>query len=250
VLLLLHDTFSTAQATFSDWIDDAAGAPVLEKYGGHCLAFTHPTLSSDLHENLEWLVAHLTRLPGPIDIVGHGRGGLLARALAADGRLPLRRVCQVGTPNKGTVLALPENLAHFIDAHVAMLAHTRASVARATLEGILCMLKFVTLGLPSRLPGIENLRPDDPSLRESREHRLTAQQWFTVSAQFARPGGHCSEPPDEFASVPNDLLVPSDDCHEPGVAVTDSLRLSGSEVHHHNYFASPVVRERLAAWLG
>jgi hypothetical protein len=143
-LLLLHDTFSTAQATFSDWIRDPSGAPVLEKYDGRCLGFTHPTLTSSVHENLEWLVAHLARLPGPIDVVAHGRGGLLARALAADGRLPLRRICLVGTPNKGTPLALERHLAHFIDAHVAMLARSSASVARGTLEGALSMLRFVS----------------------------------------------------------------------------------------------------------
>jgi pimeloyl-ACP methyl ester carboxylesterase len=188
VLLLLHDTFSTAQATFSGWIRDPSCEPVLEKYDGRFLAFTHPTLSSSVHENLEWLVAQLARLPGPIDIVAHGRGGLLARALAADERLPLRRVCLVGTPNKGTPLALEKNLAHFIDAHVAMLARSTASVARTSLEGALCMLRIVALGLPARLPGVEILRPDDPGLRELGRHHAHDQQWFTVSAQFASPG--------------------------------------------------------------
>ena len=103
VLLLLHDTFSTPQAAFADWIGDASFAPVHQQFGGRCLAFTHPTLASGIEENLSWLVTHLPQLPGPIDIVAHGRGGLLARAIAADGRLPLRRVCLVGTPNNGTI---------------------------------------------------------------------------------------------------------------------------------------------------
>jgi hypothetical protein len=250
VLLLLHDTFSTGQATFSEWIHDTSCVPVLANHGGGCLAFTHPTLAAGLHENFEWLVSNLSRLPGPFDIVAHGRGGLLARALAADGRLPLRRVCLVGTPNKGTVLALAGNLPHFIDGHVAMLARTSASVARATLEGTLCMLRFLALGLSGGLPGIDAQAPDDSALRELGRHKPHAQQWFTVSARFVMPGSHGRDTPDDFSMVPNDLVVPSDACHEPGVEVADSLRLGGAKVHHQNYFATPLVRERLATWLG
>jgi hypothetical protein len=43
--------------------------------------------------------------------------------------------------------------------------------------------------------------------------------------------------------------VPSEDCHEPGVPVTDRLRLGGSKVHHHNYFTNAHVRAHLAEWL-
>jgi hypothetical protein len=243
ILLLLHDTFSTPQATFADWVGDASFAPVLRSFGGRCLAFAHPTLAASLAENLEWLVPKLAPLPGPIDVVAHGRGGLLARAIAADGRLPLRRVCQVGTPNKGTPLALAANLARFLDGHVAMLAHTSTTVAQATLEGALCMLRFVALGLAAPLPGLESLQPGSVLPRAP----ASAARWFTVSAQFNPTGGHSA---DDLSSLgPNDLVVPSDACHEPGVPVADSLRLGGAQVHHHSYFANQHVRERLLAWL-
>ena len=249
VLLLLHDTFSTPQATFADWIGDASFAPVHRAFDGRCLAYTHPTLSSRLDENLDWLVAHLAQLPGPIDIVAHGRGGLLARAIAADGRLPLRCVCQVGTPNKGTALAAPDNLPRFLDGHVAMLARTPANVAQATLEGALCMLRFVALGMVSPLPGIEPLLPGNSSVPTPGAGGHGAARWFTVSAQFAKAGGHGGEGLADFSATPNDLVVPVDGCHEPGAPVTDSLRLGGAEVHHHNYFANCHVRDRLATWL-
>ena len=72
-----------------------------------------------------------------------------------------------------------------------------------------------------------------------------------MSAQFAQAGGHRTWPVDanEFAAIPNDLVVPSEGCHEPGTAVTDRLRLGGSQVHHHNYFANAHVRAQLAQWL-
>jgi hypothetical protein len=248
VLLLLHDTFSTAQATFADWTGDPSFAAVHREFGGRCLAFTHPTLAGGLEENLSWLVENLGHLPGPFDIVAHGRGGLLARAIATDGRLPVRRVCQVGTPNNGTMLALPANLPRFLDAHVAMLAGIRPNVAQPTLEGTLNMLRFVALGLTAPLPGIEPLLPDHASLLARGGHSGETQ-WFTVSARFEKAGGHTGETLEVFSEGPNDIVVPVEGCHEPGTLVADSLKIGGGEVHHHNYFTHRPVLDRLGEWL-
>jgi hypothetical protein len=249
VLLLLHDTFSTSQAAFADWIGDPSFAPVHQAFGGRCLAFTHPTLAAGIDDNLNWLVAHLGQLRGPIDIVALGRGGLLARALAADGRLPLRRVCLVGTPNKGTTLAEYSNLRQLLDGHVAMLARVPAKVAQATLEGALCMLRFVALGVTCPLPGVEALQPAIAMEFDSGLLKADAQQWFTVSAEFTPVDGHFTGANDDFSAIPNDQIVPSDGCHALDVEISDSLKLVGSEFHHHNYFASERLRERLAKWL-
>ena len=249
VLLLLPDTFSTPQATFADWIDDASFLPVAHRYQGRCLAYTHPTLSAGIGENLDWLVSHVASLPGPFDVVAHGRGGLLARALALDGRLPLRRVCQVGTPNKGTLLARESHLPRFLDAHVALLATTPKVVAQGTLEGVLCLARCVAQGLRAALPGIEALTPDR-NTRELPDFRAPGLEWFTVGAQFSTAsGGRDRLDAEDFPGTPNDGVVPSQGCHEPGIAVNDSLLLAGPGVHHHNYFASPEVRARLAQWL-
>jgi len=250
VLLLLHDTFSTPQSTFADWACDASFAAVLRGFDGRCLAYAHPTLSHGLEENVSWLWSQLAHLPGPFEIVALGRGGLLARAIAADGRLPLRRVCQVGAPNNGTSLALDANLLRFLDAHVAMLACVPHRVARATLEGVLCMTRVAASGLAATLPGVAIQAPGNPAVAAMRAPSQSGQQWFTVSAQFARAGGHGNWPVDanDFAAIPNDLVVPSEGCHEPGTPVTDRLRIGGSQVHHHNYFANEHVRAHLAQW--
>ena len=250
VLLLLHDTFSTPQSTFAEWIGDASFAAVSRAFGGRCLAYAHPTLTTALEDNVSWLASQLAHLPGPFDIVSLGRGGLLARAIAADGRLPLRRVCQVGAPNKGSPLAREMNLLRFLDGHVAMLACIPNRVARPTLEGVLCMARVAALGLAVPLPGLA-IQADNAAPGAARASAPSVQQWFTVSAQFERDGGHLhqSVDTDDFAVNPNDLVVPSEGCHEPGVPVTDRLRLGGSRVHHHNYFANAHVREHLAQWL-
>lgn len=248
VLLLLHDTFSTPQATFADWIDDASFAPLAEVYQGRCLAFTHPTLAAGIDDNLVWLTSRLATLPGPFDVVAHGRGGLLARSLAVDGRLPLRRVCQVGTPNQGTALARSSQLPRFLDAHLAMLARMPQAVAQGALEGVLCLARCVAQGLRAGLPGVEVLTPDSAPLRGLADFRRPNLEWFTVGAEFAPPDWRVDEhESDDFASVPNDLVVPAQGCHEPGIPVSDSLHVSG--VHHHAYFADARVREHLAQWL-
>jgi pimeloyl-ACP methyl ester carboxylesterase len=244
----LHDTFATPQTAFAAWLHDPSFAVISRGYEGRCLACTQPTLATSIDENLAWLLEQLASLPGPFDIVAHGRGGLLARALAVDGRLPLRRVCQVGTPNKGTMLARESHLPRFLDAHVAMLAHLPAGVAQSTLEGALCMARFLAQGLRAALPGVEVLTPDSAPLRALADFSAPGLKWFTIGARFTPPEGHV-EMVEEFDATPNDLLVPTQGCHEPGIPVTESLRLAGIDTHHHNYFANARVRECLAAWL-
>lgn len=248
VLLLLHDTFSTPQAAFADWLGDASFAPVARRYQGRCLAFTHPTLSAGIDDNLAGLLASLDGMTGPFDVVAHGRGGLLARALAAQGGIALRRVCQVGTPNNGTPLARESQLAHLLDAHVAMLATTAKAQAQCVLEGALCLMRCVAQGLRAALPGVEVLTPERAPLRGLADFHTSRLEWYTVGGQFELPAGHAPERGDDaFRGAPNDLIVPSLDCHQPGIPVDDSLHVSA--VHHHQYFADTRVRERLATWL-
>jgi hypothetical protein len=251
VLLLLHDTFSTGQSTFTSLLEHQSFRTVAGRYAGRCIAFTHPTLCAGLEENLQWLMLNLAAVSGRFDIVAHGRGGLLARAIAVDGRLPLRRVCQLGTPNQGTTLANEENLARFLDAHVAMLARTPRVAALGTLEGALCLARCVAQGQRPSLPGVEVLTPECAPLRGLADFRSTDLRWYTVGAQFEALDGNEREPPDPPAlESPNDGLVPTRGCHEPGITVDDRLELAGHVTHHHNYFASDRVRMALMDWLG
>ncbi|MEO8061402.1 MAG: hypothetical protein ABI821_01505 [Pseudomonadota bacterium] len=251
VLLLLHGTFGTPHGTFLDWIEHESFQAVLQRYAGRCLAYAHPTLGPSLEENAGWLTAHLLAMAAPIDVVAHGRGGLLARLLAADPRLSLRRVCQVGTPNNGTVLARAANLPRFLDGHVALLARAPQQKAESILEGALCMARFATLDPPVELPGMSVMTPGSTASRALGGLSLARQQWFTIGAQFTRPEGHRANVAigDEFDAEPNDLVAPSAGCRLPGVRPVDSLMLGGSDVHHHNYFANRHVRERLESWL-
>jgi hypothetical protein len=250
VLLMLHGTFGTPHGTFVDWIEHESFMAVSRRYEGRCLAFAHPTLGTSLEENAAWLTAHLLAISAPIDVVALGRGGLLARVLAGDDRIPVRRVCQVGAPNNGTALALAPNLARMLDAHVALLARTPAQMAESVLEGALCLARCAAMDVPVELPGLSPMRPGEASMRVVAP-AASQRQWFTIGAHYTRPAGHWVRPAaeDDFSAQPNDLVVPSAGCHEPGVQPVESLRLGGSDVHHHNYFANRHVRERLEAWL-
>ncbi|MET0207642.1 MAG: hypothetical protein ABW220_01300 [Burkholderiaceae bacterium] len=251
VLLLLHGTFGTPQSAFDDWLRDESFARVLARYQGRCLAFSHPTLTVSPDENLAWLLANMPARLDCVDIVAHGRGGLLARLVAADGRLPVRRACLVGTPNLGTPLARDANLSRYLDGHAALLARARRDVALPTLSGALCVARGVALGLVPDLPGLDAMKPDSLLIRALASWRAPAPQWFTIGAHYSGQGASRADAsdPDDFAALPNDCVVPSEGCHEPAVKPVDTLRLGGAEVHHHGYFANAHVRERLVAWL-
>jgi pimeloyl-ACP methyl ester carboxylesterase len=250
-LLLLHGTFGTPQSAFDDWLRHESFAHVLAGYGGRCFAYAHPTLATSPDENLAWLLANLPPRRDCIDIVAHGRGGLLARLIATDARVPVRRTCLVGTPNRGTPLARETQLPRYLDGHVALIARARRDVAEPTLQGTLSLARGVALGLATDLPGLEAMAPDSLLLRALDAGRSGISQLYTVGAQYSGAGAPMARglDPDDFAALPNDTVVPSDGCHDPGSTPVDSLKLGGADVHHHNYFANVHVRERLVAWL-
>jgi hypothetical protein len=244
-LLLLHDTLGTPQSSFSEWLTHESFGAVAARYGGRCLAFAHPTLAAGVGDNVAWLAGMLPNRIPALDVVAHGRGGLVARALAAESGVPLRRGVLVGTPNYGTPLARHANLADWLDGNAAHLASMRRAGASATLEGLLCVARFVALGLDSRLPGLEAQQPGSDTLRTLGVD--SSPRWFSIGANFERAAGTANDP--FHGDTPNDLVVPSDGCHLPTATPDDSLRIAGPHVHHHNYFASPLARERLSSWL-
>jgi pimeloyl-ACP methyl ester carboxylesterase len=258
VLLLVHGTFSTPEAAFHGWVGDASFAAVAKQYGGRCLAFAHPSLGTSPDDNVNWLLGNLgAPLPGPVDVVCHSRGGLVARALATDERVRVRRVVQVGTPNRGTPLAAAEQVLSFIDGHTSLLTKLPDSVTTIVLEGLLCVVKLLATGAVGGLPGLNAMEPEGEYLTSLAGRAARGTEWFTVSADYrasaatqvriAQRAGDAVV--DRFFASANDLVVPADGCHEPGAEVTDSLRLSGGEVHHTNYFLHPEVRARLGEWL-
>jgi pimeloyl-ACP methyl ester carboxylesterase len=245
-LLLLHDTFGTPESSFSEWLGHESFRGILARYEGRCLAFAHPTLAAGVADNVAWLTGILPRRIQALDIVAHGRGGLVARALAADREVPVRRGVLVGAPNYGTPLAKAANLGALLDANAAPLARMERARAKPILEGLLGVARFLVSGPLPRLPGIEAQEPGGDTLLALNALE-PSQRWYSIGSNFEGVARPRADSP--FGDLPNDLVTPSDGCHLPTATPEDSLRIAGAQIHHHNYFSSPAVRDRLATWL-
>ena len=115
-LLFIHGTFSKSEAFF-DGFERVPGAHTSlgQLFGRYdeVLAFDHPTLSVSPVMNAFDLARLLAKAKGPLDVIAHSRGGLVARwslegyGLGSTG--PNRAVL-VGSPLNGTSLASPPRL--------------------------------------------------------------------------------------------------------------------------------------------
>ena len=116
-LLLVHGTFSKSEAFADGFAGAPNGADFLRRvfdYYPEVLAFDHPTLSVSPVLNAFDLFGLMAEASGPLDVVAHSRGGLVARWFlegfgAALGTGPYRAVL-VGVPLGGTSLAAPGRL--------------------------------------------------------------------------------------------------------------------------------------------
>ena len=258
VLLLVHGTFSTPEAAFGGWVGTDAFTVVAQRYSDRCLALSHPSLSASPDDNVDWMLKQLPAgLEGPVDIVCHSRGGLVARAIAAGDRPTVRRICQVGAPNVGTPLAQVKHIISFLDGHTALLSALPDSVSTIMLEALLCLVKLVVTGAVFGLPGLAAMEPEGEYLKTLGQRHLGKHRWFTIGADYQPAASVKSRfvsraadrVVDSFFSSANDLVVPSDGCHVPGPLVEASLRLAGADVHHCNYFRDTTVHDQLNAWL-
>ena len=267
-LLLIHGTFSTPQVGFAGWVDSSAFDAVAARYAGRVLALAHPSLSASPQDNIDWLLQQLpaaAALGGPIDVVCHSRGGLVARELAARaaiGQAPcVARVCQVGAPNLGTPLADAERWNVFLDAHTNCLTKLPDSVTTVVLEGLLCLVKIIGTGVARGLPGLAAMNPEGDAVRKLAARSVGDTRWFTVGANYEpaantalgfvkRVGAKVSDAAvDAFFAAENDMVVPTEGCHLPGPKAVESLRITGALTNHANYFQSTEVHAKLRQWL-
>jgi hypothetical protein len=255
-LLLVHGTFSTPQAGFAGWVGTKDFATIAHRYGDRVFALAHPSLSAGPDDNIEWMLEELPKsIRGPLDIVCHSRGGLVTRVIAASDRFQVRRVVQVGVPNDGTPLADERHLVDFLDGHTSFLTKLPDNVTTIVLEGALCLVKLIAKGAQD-LPGLKAMLPRGEYLNGLGRRGLHAASWFTIGADYCSEAGQSSfsrrvidRLADKVFAMSNDLVVPSDGCHQPGPTPVESLRLRGADVHHTNYFTDSEVHSRLAAWL-
>jgi pimeloyl-ACP methyl ester carboxylesterase len=272
-LLLVHGTFSTPAAGFSGLFSSEEFSTILALYGGRCLAFAHPSMGANIDDNVDHLIAHLSKeLPRAgildVDIVAHSRGGLVSRAIAAaakGGKLPLRvsKLVMVGAPNRGTPLTEAKHWKDFIDRYTNLLVTLPDGVLTVALEGVLCLVKIIGGGAVEGLPGLAAMHTAGEMLAALKKKDLGDVRLYAMVADFSpdqksalamlRRGG--KDAVDAFFDEANDLVVPTKGCHDLTdtkgfpLAIERIHQFSGGAVNHVNFFQWPDVRRALASLL-
>jgi hypothetical protein len=167
VLLVIHGTFSTAEALITNGFQKTpSGAKLLadaERKYDLVLAFDHPTLSVSPMLNAFDLAALFRPSPASLDIISHSRGGLVARWYCeayADAALK-RRVVFVGAPLAGTSFAAAPRLKSALDllTNIADVLRTASDLASANplflaTSGLLRVIGAVT-GVAAKTPMLD-----------------------------------------------------------------------------------------------
>jgi len=292
-LLLLHGTFSNSDMWFEQLGATVSGQALLKQwdavYGKNILAFDHATLSVgpwlnalDLHQNLRGVT-------GPIDIVCHSRGGLVASWLLRLAPVRVKQVIFVGSPLAGTSLASPYRLRAALDmmanvANALSLAGSAASTVFPLAAGAAGLAKVLgkTLKLGAALPIadvavalVPGLASQQLTSNNAESQRLFADLWL-VQPKFAVVTADFEPNVDQpiwkfwtrFKNIgiqianagadivfpgANDLVVDTDSMTYMGLpaqGVPDVLTLGKTAVTYHtNYFRDAAVVGFLASKL-
>jgi len=280
-LLFVHGTFSKTEAFFAG-MEAMAGGPagIHTLFGRYdqVLAFDHPTLSVSPVMNAFDLARLLAGIDGPLDIVAHSRGGLVARWLldgyGLNGSGPYRAVL-VGSPLAGTSLASPPRLRSALSVMsnfgTALKLSGAAAVVYAPFLSVpLALLRIASsvLTLTAKTPIVDaavtaiaglhgqSRIADHPELTRLRAVKLARPpEYFVVRSNFETedPGWRfwrwfrkdtlLDAGSDLVFPGPNDLVVDTDSMSDiPNVKIAaTSVKDFGTTdlVHHTSYFAQP-----------
>ncbi|RSM45735.1 hypothetical protein DMA12_12705 [Amycolatopsis balhimycina DSM 5908] len=252
-LLFVHGTFSTSDAfaglhpDFARWYAD---------YGRRLLLFEHPTVAATPEKNARRL---LDFLPDDrtltLDVVTHSRGGLVARQLVrqpAAGRVSVRRLVQVASPNAGTKLASPENLGSLVDTFTNLFSLLPDAVGGAALPGVLEVVKQVAVGIMSGLDGLAAMDPaneellalNDTDVRMDAVHAITSNYKPSAGASLAQRT--LDTIVDALFADGNDLVVPVTGMSNAGKFVVPApFALDAPSVSHCAYFGDERTRAEI-----
>jgi len=225
------------------------------------LVFDHPTMAETPVENVEWLLRALPADVREVDVLCHSRGGLVGRELVARsaGRLDIRTMVHVGTPNDGTPLADPSRPTQLINV-VTNLIKLGPEPATEMLDALIAAVEHLAVHTLDGLPGLTAMRPGNEWLTtlngNARTHppvvHSIASDYEPTAAAGARMRAFDLIEDAIFEGAGNDLVVPVAGCHTAGQYVIDNyLSFTPAEsVSHFGYFFNPRVRDLLLATLG
>ncbi|MBL8002300.1 MAG: CHAT domain-containing protein [Flavobacteriales bacterium] len=277
-LLLLHGTFSNAQAAFRGLLD--APAEVVRSlkatYGDRIYAFDHFTLSRSPQENAAALLAALPARTTTFDVITHSRGGLVLRYLCelgaelgqASGRFQLGKAVLVAAPNQGTPLATPERWEATVGAMANLLEafpdNPFTTGAAFVANGIVWLARHVTVDLP----GLASMNEQGEVIAALQGAQTPGSgSYWSIGANY-HPDQRLWQRlidagVDGFFQGANDLVVPAEGswrvdgsgvvipaerigCFGPG----GNLVSNGTNVHHLNLFGQAATGSFLLHALG
>lgn len=170
-LLLIHGTFVNTYSTFKDLFLKHNGSSFLQdlmtKHGyEQILAFDHPTASSGVLENVEYLLTKL--MPGvsfgdnAIDAIACSRGGMVAEALAshklAKGKIHLRHVVLFSPANGVGYLQTADNIATWLSVYRRISPRKTGKIVASMLTAGVTFIK--------EMPGLKDMHPNSPTLKK------------------------------------------------------------------------------------
>jgi len=205
------------------------------------------------------------------DVVTHSRGGLVARALThlpsdameswqrpTDRVVNIRRVVFVGTPNAGTVLAVPDRLPGFIEWTANLIARFPDSVGTIALSALLALASSVAERGMATIPGLVNQQPDSQLLHALKDDSTAVANYFGIAADY----GYGKDSSllrlfenifmdHAFTQEANDLVVPTGGVSAPLRLPSNRCHQfqQGDGVHHTNFFANPRTWDQIVDFL-
>jgi hypothetical protein len=263
VLLLLHGTNLQSHSAFGrlpKWFVEQLWAG----YGGRVLAYDHPTLSRSPAENARWLTDRVpTDRPLTVDVLAHGRGGLVARELAerppATG-VQVRSISFVGTPNAGTPLCEPAHLVSYVDLLTNALSLVPDNGVTDALDGIVSVLSHVARKAFEGIPGTIAMDPTGEYLRELNAAGAPPDgcTYRAIAAEYEpdADAGWKRKIRDAvidrvFRGEANDLVVPTESVWGGELVPAGArVRRDGDAlVDHESYWDDRTTLDTLRAWL-
>lgn len=245
MLLLLHGTFTSTQASFAGLLTRPVLTELERRYPGGVFGFEHFSFSRSLGENLDALARGLgverkgkeeqwrgeksdggdcgeggmrvlsdwdnRSTIGEADLVGYSRGGLLARMILERGLVRGGRLVLCATPNLGTPLASGrrwrESLGWLANLLELCPDHPLIDGAELIARGAI----WLATRLTADLPGLVDMQPDGALLRRLGESAPPVEACYALAANY-QPEGNALERlldlgSDRFFAEPNDLVV-------------------------------------------
>jgi len=273
-LLLIHGTFSTAEAGFSGLSGETLSA-LIAQYDGRVFAFDHPSLYHSPRENVQTL---LDMLPNgadlQLDIVTHSRGGLVGRELTErlpsyqlhGRRLRIRRAIFVAAPQRGTILTDSDHGIMMLDRYTNLFTDLPDDAFTISMESLFTLAKLLYHNACTVLPGLLSMFPPGDYLRELNAHPNHHTEYFAIAAEYKPTGASAltrfgwnvaDALVDGIFAEANDGVVPTLGAYQlnsgvsgfPIDAVHRLVLGKESDTHHCNYFTKQPVREAMLRWL-